>query len=115
MRSLISFILFLTVFFTLYGLLHYYLYRKLTRALTVTWPFNALILIVFLLMLLAPVLVNIFARQGSHLLATFLGYLGYTWMGALFLFFSSSNSDLSHTHVLPYLSVIGSSKARGGR
>jgi predicted MPP superfamily phosphohydrolase len=88
MRTLISFILFLTVFFTLYGSLHYYLYRKLTRALTVTWPYNTLILVVFLLMLLAPVLVNILARQGSHLLATFLGYLGYTWMGALFLFFS---------------------------
>ncbi|MGD9041941.1 MAG: metallophosphoesterase [Desulfobacteraceae bacterium] len=88
MRSLISFILFLTVFFTLYGLLHYYLYRKLTRALIVTWPYNALILVVFLLMLLAPVLVNILARQGSHLLATYLGYLGYTWMGTLFLFFS---------------------------
>jgi hypothetical protein len=39
-------------------------------------------------MLLAPVLVNILARQGSHLLATYLGYLGYTWMGTLFLFFS---------------------------
>ena len=87
MRTLISFILFLTVFFTLYGSPHYYLYRKLTRALTLTWPYHALIIVLFLLMLLAPVLVNILARQGSNLLATFLGYLGYTWMGALFLFF----------------------------
>ena len=88
MRTLISFILFLTVFFTLYGLLHYYLYRKLTRALSVTPPYHALILVFFLLMLLAPVIVNILARQNSHLLATYLGYIGYTWMGALFLFFS---------------------------
>ncbi len=88
MRTLISFILFLTVFFTLYGSLHYYLYRKLMRALTVTSPYNALILVFFLLMLLAPVLVNILARQGNHFLATYLGYVGYTWMGALFLFFS---------------------------
>ncbi|UCB50570.1 MAG: metallophosphoesterase [Deltaproteobacteria bacterium] len=88
MRTVISFILFLTVFFTLYGSLHYYLYRKLTRALTLPWPYQALILVFFLLMLFAPVLVNLLARQGSHLLATFLGYIGYTWMGALFLFFS---------------------------
>lgn len=88
MRTLISFILFLTVFFTLYGSLHYYLYRKLTRALTVESPYHALIVVFFLLMLLAPVLINILARQGSHLLATYLGYIGYTWMGALFLFFS---------------------------
>ena len=88
MRTLISFILFLTVFFTLYGLLHAYLYRKLTCAFPVTWPFHALILAFFVLMLFAPVLVNILARQGSHLLATYLAYIGYTWMGALFLFFS---------------------------
>jgi len=88
MRTLISFILFLTVFFTLYGLLHYYLYRKLTRALSVTQPYHALILVFFLLMLFAPVIVNILAKQNSHLLATYLGYIGYTWMGALFLFFS---------------------------
>ncbi len=88
MRTLISFILFLTVFFTLYGLLHYYLYRKLMRALSVTPPYHALILVFFLLMLLAPVIVNILARQNHHVLATYLGYIGYTWMGALFLFFS---------------------------
>jgi predicted MPP superfamily phosphohydrolase len=88
MRTVISFILFLTIFFTLYGSLHYYLYRKLTRVLTLPWPYHALILVFFLLMLFAPVLVNILARQGSHLLATYLGYIGYTWMGALFLFFS---------------------------
>ena len=58
------------------------------RVLTVTPPYHALILVLFLLMLLAPVLVNILARQGNHLLATYLGYVGYTWMGALFLFFS---------------------------
>jgi predicted MPP superfamily phosphohydrolase len=89
MRTLISFILFLTVFFTLYGLVHYYLYRKLTRALSVTPPYHALILVFFLLMLFAPVIVNILARQNSHLLATYLGYIGYTWMGVLFLFFST--------------------------
>jgi predicted MPP superfamily phosphohydrolase len=88
MRTLISFILFLTVFFTLYGLLHFYLYRKLTCAFPVTWPYHVLIVAFFVLMVLAPLLVNILTSQGSHLLATYLGYIGYTWMGALFLFFS---------------------------
>ena len=88
MRSLFSFIIFLTVFLTLYGLLHYYLYRKLMRALAVTWPYHALIIVFLLLMLLAPILINILARQGSHVLATYLAHVGYTWMGVLFLFFS---------------------------
>jgi predicted MPP superfamily phosphohydrolase len=88
MRSLISFILFLAVFFTLYGLLHFYLYRKLTCAFHVTWPYHVLIITFFVLMLLAPLLVNILTHRGSHRLATYLGYVGYTWMGALFLFFS---------------------------
>lgn len=88
MRRLISFILFLTVFLTIYGLLHFYLYRKLTCAIHVTWPYHVLIIAFLLLMLFSPVLVNILSIQGNHLLATFLGYLGYNWMAALFLFFS---------------------------
>ncbi len=39
-------------------------------------------------MLSAPVLINILAKQGSQLPATSLAYMGYTWMGGLFLFFS---------------------------
>jgi predicted MPP superfamily phosphohydrolase len=88
MRRLISFILFLTVFLTIYGLLHFYLYRKLTCAIHVTWPYHVLIIAFLLLMLFSPILVNILSIKGDHLLATFLGYLGYNWMGALFLFFS---------------------------
>jgi predicted MPP superfamily phosphohydrolase len=88
MRTLISFILFLTVFLTIYGLLHFYLYRKLTCAIHVTWPYHVLIIAFLLLMLFSPILVNILSIKGDHLLATFLGYLGYNWMGALFLFFS---------------------------
>ena len=87
MRTQLPFILFLTVFLTLYGLLHLYLYKKLMRALTLMPPYNILILALFLLMLLAPILVNVLAKYENHLPATYLAYIGYTWMGGLFLFF----------------------------
>jgi predicted MPP superfamily phosphohydrolase len=88
MKTLLPFILFLSVFLTLYGLLHYYFYSKLKGAIAMGPPYHGLILVSLLLMLLAPVLVNILLRHGSHLLATYLAHVGYTWMGALFLFFT---------------------------
>jgi len=87
MRTQLPFILFLTVFLTLYGLLHLYLYKKLIRAFTLMPPYNVLILALFLLMLLAPILVNVLAKYENHLPATYLAYIGYIWMGGLFLFF----------------------------
>ena len=88
MKTLLSFILFLASFLTIYGLLHYYFYRKLKGAMTIGQPYHALILVFLLLMLLAPILVSLLYRLESHLLATYLAYIGFTWMAALFLFFS---------------------------
>jgi len=39
-------------------------------------------------MLVAPILINISSRFQRDLLTTCLAYIGFTWMGALFLFFS---------------------------
>ena len=88
MRNLAGFLLFLTVFITLYGLLHYYFYRKLRNVVKLDSFYRKLILVLLFLLLMAPILINVFIRYGFHLLATFMAYPGYVWMGALFLFFS---------------------------
>ena len=88
MKAKLSFILFLAVFFTLYGSLHYYFYWHLKSALTIRSLYNWVVIIFLFFMLITPVLVNVFAKQENGLPVTFLAYIGYTWMGALFLFFS---------------------------
>ena len=88
MKSLLSFILFLTVFFMIYSSLHYYFYRKLNSAVVMGPLCNGLLLVFLLVMLLSPVLINVSIKHGNYLLTTSLAYIGYTWMGALFLFFS---------------------------
>jgi predicted MPP superfamily phosphohydrolase len=89
MRTLLPFILFLTVFLTVYGLVHSYFYIKLRSAVTIPPFYNWLLLVVLIFLLTAPILTNIAARHEHHRLATFVAYIGYIWMGILFLFFST--------------------------
>ena len=88
MSTILPFILFLTVFITLYGLLHYYFYRKLKGAVILDSFYYKLILVLLFFFLIAPILVNVSIRYGFHLISTIIAYPGYIWMGALFLFFS---------------------------
>jgi predicted MPP superfamily phosphohydrolase len=88
LRTLLSTILLITVFLTLYGLLHYYFYVKSKNAFILSPLNNGLLLAFLVSMLVAPILVNISVRFERDLLTTCLAYIGFTWMAALFLFFS---------------------------
>jgi len=88
MSEILPFILFLTVFITLYGLLHYYFYRKLKSSVILDSIYQKLILVLLFFLFIAPILVNVSIRYGFHLISTIIAYPGYIWMGALFLFFS---------------------------
>ncbi|MCJ7664362.1 MAG: metallophosphoesterase [Desulfobacterales bacterium] len=82
--------LFLLTFFFLYSSLHLYIFLKIKAAFTLgTGAFIAL-LCFMAVMICAPVLVRISERQGLEFLARLLSYVGYTWMGLTFLFFTSS-------------------------
>jgi len=88
MNRLLPFIIFLSIFLSIYGSLHYYFYIKMKNALALG-PLNNYLLIIYLaFMLISPILINISHRYDSHLLSVVLSYLGYIWMGVLFLFFS---------------------------
>ena len=87
MRSFLSFALFLSTFLFIYGLLHLYFYRKVTKAVPAGPRARAALAAALLVMVLAPIGVNVFVHNGYHGLATAYAYAGYTWMGGLFLFF----------------------------
>jgi len=90
MSRLLAMILFLLVFFLLYGGVHYYAYHKIRLALYLTMGQTAGLILLLLLMLLAPIIVRFAERSGFEALACFFSWLGYLWMGVLFLFFAAS-------------------------
>lgn len=82
--------LFLLTFFFLYSSLHLYIFLKIKAAFTLGTG-GAIALIVFMVvMIFAPILVRVSERQGFEFLARLLSYVGYTWLGLSFLFFTSS-------------------------
>jgi len=84
---MLYFIIFLSLFFILYSLLHTYFYRKLIKAVSLKGFWKKALLFFLLLMIVSPVLLNVPAHYGNRLLITGIAYIAYLWMGALFLFF----------------------------
>lgn len=77
--------LFLAVFFLVYGALHLYAYLKARAALGFGTKTGLYLILFMLFMILAPVFVRLTEKQGYEVLARALSYIGYTWMGVLFL------------------------------
>ena len=85
-----GFIIFLLVFLSLYSGLHLYGFFKVKRALTLG-PSATIVLVVFMaVMIFAPILVRILERMGYEAMARLLAYIGFSWMGLLFIFFSTA-------------------------
>jgi uncharacterized protein len=88
MNKFPSMITFLTVFLTLYGLLHYYFYRKVIHSFHPGLWNHALLILVLCLLLFSPVILEMMERSGIATLKTVTAYVSYFWMGIIFLFFS---------------------------
>ncbi|HJX33888.1 MAG TPA: metallophosphoesterase [Desulfatiglandales bacterium] len=88
MNRLPSFILFFTIFLSLYGLLHFYFYWKVVRAFEMVTAFHLLFIIILIFLLLSPVITNISSNTERFLMTTILAYISYIWMAVLLLFFS---------------------------
>ncbi len=84
-----SFIVFLTIFLSLYGLLHAYVYAHLYRFFSMKRPWNLLVAVSFFLLLLCPVLGQVLAARGWAGPAGWTLYAGYEWMALLFLLASA--------------------------
>ena len=78
--------LFFISYLLIYGSFHFYFFTRIRAAHAL--PGWALLLLgaFLLLMIAAPVLVRIAERSGYDRLAILLAYIGYSWMGVVFLF-----------------------------
>lgn len=81
---------FLIFFFTLYSVFHLYAFIKIRSAFSLNWLSNIAVVLFMFVMVSAPVLVRFLEHSGLELFARTIAYIGYTWMGILFLFVSFS-------------------------
>lgn len=83
-------ILFLLTFFLLYSSIHLYIFLKVKSALSPGTLTTVFLICFMAVMVAAPVIVRISERHGFELSARLISYIGHTWMGLAFLFFSFS-------------------------
>ncbi len=97
MGSLSRWIIFLTVFFCIYGSFHLYFLIKMRRAFYLeSWSY-ILLLVLLVYLMLAPIQARILGSEGYPLFSLLLTWVGYIWMGYLFLFICLSIPlDLYH-------------------
>jgi predicted MPP superfamily phosphohydrolase len=82
--------LFMLTFFTIYGGTHAYVFLKTKAALQFGLRAGVPLGAFMLAMVLAPVIVRVAENQGLELTARVMSYVGYVWLGLLFMFFSAS-------------------------
>ena len=81
---------FLLIFLLIYGGFHLYFFLKAKAAFTLPRWGSFLLAAFLLIMIAAPILVRLSERSGYDQLAMSLAYLGYIWMGIVFLFVAAS-------------------------
>lgn len=87
MRTSYAFVMFIGIFLTLYGLLHFYFYRKVTKAFSLSPTQNIVFIIVLCLLMLCPIIMRVMEDRSPEALSTAVTYIGYLWMGIIFLLF----------------------------
>lgn len=95
------FFLFITTFTSLYTGMHVYTFLKLRRAVAVSGIASGFIAVLMIVMILTPIIVWVVESANFEREARAFAYVGYTWMGLLFLFFIASFS-LDVWHFLVY-------------
>jgi predicted MPP superfamily phosphohydrolase len=98
--------LFLTIFSLLYSLLHAYAFIRAKQALAFGFSASAPIVVFMLIMVFCPAIVRLVESLGVEAGARILGYIGYVWMGLLFLFVCASLVMDSYRVLIYLLRVI---------
>lgn len=80
-------ILFLSTFFLLYGALHLFAFMKIKAAFALGARSGFFLALLMAGMAVAPLIIRLLEKQGYESAARLLSYAGYTWMGAILLFF----------------------------
>ncbi len=82
--------LFLLVFFFMYGALHLHAFLRVKAAFDFGARAGIILVFFFIVMVLAPVIIRQSENAGFDLFARYMAWIGYTWLGFIFLFFSAS-------------------------
>ena len=77
--------LFLLTFFLLYGAFHLYFFLKLRAAFAPGAAAQAIVIVLLLLGLTAPIIVRVSERLGLEILVRLMSWAGYLWMAVLLL------------------------------
>jgi predicted MPP superfamily phosphohydrolase len=83
-------ILFLLAFFTIYGGMNLYVFVRVKAAFSLGMKGSIPLGFLFVFMVAAPVIVRFLEQRGLEALARLLAYVGYGWLGMVFLFISVS-------------------------
>ncbi len=81
--------LFLVIFFILYGSMHLYVFLKAKAAFAFGIYTGIYFALVMIIMIFVPIIVRLSEKTGFEFFARLMSYIGYTWMGVLFLFVSA--------------------------
>lgn len=82
--------LFLFTFFLIYGSVHFYAFLKAKAAFAFGATTSIYLILFMLVMISAPLIVHLLEQAKLEFFARLIAYIGYTWLGVLFLFFSYS-------------------------
>jgi hypothetical protein len=88
MKMNYGFLIFIGIFLTLYGLLHFYFYRKIIKAFHPSLPYHILIIIILIFLMMSPIIMRVIEGKVPDIIYTITTYSGYIWMGVIFLLFS---------------------------
>jgi uncharacterized protein len=86
----LGFVLFISAFVTLYGTIHFYAFMKAKKALSLGTGPCIFLGLFMLFMVVAPIIVRVSENLGFEPFAKTMAYIGYLWMGLLFLFVIAS-------------------------
>ena len=78
---------FLLAFLSIYSAMHALVFFKVRILLPERWPYQLLLAGFMAAMIFAPIGTRLLEKHGHDLAAQFLAYLGYTWLGFIFLAF----------------------------
>lgn len=82
--------LFLVLFFLVYGTCNLYVFMKAKTALHPGEEAAVFLIFFFIAMIMSPFIVRWAEKSGHEALATVTAYIGYSWLGLVFLFVSAS-------------------------
>jgi len=82
--------LFLVTFLSIYGSFHFYAFLKARSAFRFGAGFGTVLGLFMALMVFDPIIIRYLERLGFEVFARFMSYIGYVWMGLLFIFISLS-------------------------